>query len=599
LPAVTPQRTPYKEPSTPHTVKLSPTQRVRLLYIVAVCILAIFAIRLFYLQVIRHDYYRKTALQSQLKEYEVPAARGVIKAYDGENTTPLVLNEKKFTLFADPKFIKDAPKEAAAVGAVIGGDVNELIKKLETKDTRYVVLAKKLSKEQAEKIDGLKLTGIGTREASYRYYPQGGLAAQVLGFVNDDGEGQYGLEQAENDRLKGTPGLLKAITDAAGVPLVANKDNVMTDPKAGDELQLTIDINLQKQVEELLKAGLDKAKSKSGSALIMETKTGAIKAMANYPSYDPSNIAAVEDISALSNASVSAPLEVGSIMKVLTVAAAIDKGVATKDTTFNDTHTVTIDDATISNVEEDGGRGTKSVGEILRLSLNTGAVFMLKQMGGGEVNEKARTTWYDYLTNHYGFGQKTGIEQANEASGVIPDPKDGFGLNVQYATMAFGQGMTQTMLQMAAAVSGAVNGGTYYKPHLIASSINGGKTTVNTPQAVRQELSASTSKDITELMEYVYGRNHANYGMPTLPAGYRMGGKTGSAQIAGSDGTYLKDKFTGTFVGFIGGNTPGYVIVTRVNEPGIGGYAGSKTAAPIFSSIAQMMIDNFGLTPRN
>jgi len=572
---------------------------VRLLYIAAVCVLAIFAIRLFYLQVIRHDYYRKAALSSQLKEYEVPATRGVVRIQDGDKTTPLVLNEKKYTLFADPKYIKDAPKEAAQVGPIINGDINELIKKLETKDTRYVILAKKLSKEQAEKIDSLKLTGIGTRETSYRYYPEGSLAAQVLGFVNDDGEGQYGLEQAENDRLMGTPGMLKAITDAAGVPLVANTDNVVTDPKAGEELLLTLDITLQKQAEDILKAGLEKAKSKSGSIIIMEAKTGAVKAMANYPTYDPSNIAAVEDISALSNAAVNAPLEVGSIMKVLTVAAAIDKGVANKNTTFNDTHTVTIDDATISNVEEDGGRGTKSVGEILRLSLNTGAVFMLKQLGGGDVNEKARTAWYDYLTNHYGFGKPTGIEQAGEAGGDIPDPIDGYGLDVQYATMAFGQGMTQTMLQMASAVSGVVNGGNYYRPHLIAATTKDGKTTKATPEKVRQVVSASTSKDMTELMEYVYGRNHANYGMQNLPAGYRIGGKTGSAQIAGSNGEYLKDKFTGTFVGFVGGSEPEYVIVTRVNEPGVGGYAGSRTAAPIFSATVQMMIDNFGITPKS
>lgn len=601
MPAVTPNRNrpfqPTKQLSAP---SMNTNQRIKVLYVGCIVIIFIFVVRLFYLQVIRHDYYRKVATQSQLKEYQIPASRGVIRAFDGEKSVPLVLNEKKYTLFADPKYITDAKKDVLAVSEYIKfDDMNQTVNKLENKKSRYVVLAKKLSKEQAEKIAKLKLKGIGTREESYRTYPQGSLASQLLGFVNDDGDGQYGIEQAENTRLKGVAGSLKAITDAAGVPLVSNKDNVVNDPQAGSEMQLTIDVGLQRQVEDILKNGLDRAKSKSGSLLVMEVKTGAVKAMANYPTYDPNDLKNVEDVSVLSNAAVSSPLEVGSIMKVLTVAAAIDMGVLSKDGTFFDNRTIKIDDTVISNVEEDGGRGTKSVGDILRLSLNTGAVYALQQMGGGSVNEKSRLAWYEYMFNKYGFGKKTGIEQTGEATGIVPSPTKGYGLNVQYATTAFGQGTSQTMLQMAAAYSSVVNGGKYYQPRLVESTKDGDKVTKKNPIMVNQSVSASTSNDVRSLMEYAFSINHKHYGMPTLPAGYRIGGKTGSSQIASPDGGYYDDRFNGTFAGYIGGDEPEYVIVVRVNEPGIGGYAGARTAAPIFVDMIQMMVGNFGLTPKS
>ena len=601
MPAVTPQRNrPLQQVSRPTNVRAFDFgNRIRVLYLIISLVFGVFAIRLFYLQVIRHDYYRKVALSTQLKEYQIPSTRGVIKAYDGNKSVSLVLNEKKYTLFADPKYIKDAKKDILAVSEVIDiADINSTAEKLSNTKSRYVVIAKKLSKEQAEKINKLKLKGIGTREESYRTYPQGSLASQLLGFVNDEGEGQYGIEQSVDKDLKGTPGSLKAITDAAGVPLVSIKDNIIKDPVAGSELQLTIDIGLQRQVEDILKNGLDRAKSKSGSLMVMEVKTGAVKAMANYPTYDPGDIKNVEDVNSLSNAVVSSPLEVGSIMKVLTVAAAIDKGVLSKNSTFTDNRTVKIDDTVISNVEEDGGRGVKSVGEILRLSLNTGAVFALQQMGGGSVNEQSRNAWYDYMTNKYGFGAKTGIEQTGEAIGIVPSPSKGFGLNVRYATSSFGQGTSQTLLQMAAAYASVVNGGNYYQPRLVDKVITDGKAEVKKPKLLHKSVSESTSNDIKELMEYAFSRNHKFYGLPNLPAGYRIGGKTGSSQIASPDGGYYDDRFNGTFAGYIGGDEPEYIVLVRVNEPGIGGYAGARAAAPVFIDTINMMVGNFGLTPK-
>jgi len=357
---------------------------------------------------------------------------------------------------------------------------------------------------------------------------------------------------------------------------------------------------MQRQLQDILKAGLDTAKSKSGSALIIDPTTGAVKAMANYPTYNPAEFYKVEDANVFNNANVSAPLEVGSSMKVLTAAAALDQGVVNANTTYYDPSRFKIGDATVTNIEEDGGPGTRSIADILQLSLNTGATWLLMQMGGGEINQKARVAWNDYLVNHYQFNKQTGIEQGYEAGGYVPSPTDGFGLNIQYANMAFGQGLNITTLQLAAALSSVINGGTYYKPYLIDATIddNGTKTT-QTPTVVRQNvIKPDVSKTMQALMENVINKNHAMYGMPQLPAGYNIGGKTGTAEITKPGGGYYDDRFNGTFIGFVGGNQPEYVIIVRVNEPKIGGYAGAKAAAPIFSNLTNMLIKNFGVTPK-
>lgn len=569
-------------------------------YALLLVLSGIFILRLFYLQVIRHDYYETAALTKQLKEYEVPASRGVIEARLNGEQVPIVLNEIKYTLYADPVYV-NKPKEAAdAIARIIGGNANEYEAQLKTEDTRYVVLAKKLEKDKAAELDKLEYKGIGTREASYRTYPQGALAAQLIGFVNDEGEGKYGLEEALNDQLKGKPGRLKAITDAQGVPLASNKDNIVTEPETGDRLVLTIDLAIQQQAEDMLKKGLEHARSESGSILVLDAQTGAVKAMANYPTYNPAEFYKVEDGAVFNNAVVSAPLEVGSIMKPLTVAAALDLGVVEQNTTYYDPGSFKIGDARVTNIEEVGGAGTKSIADILQQSLNTGATWLLMQMGGGEINRQARERWHDYMVNHYGFGSPTGIEQGYEAGGSIPDPNEGFGLDIQFANAAFGQGMTATPLQMGAALASVINGGTYYQPRLVDKYVkHDGTEQVAAPKVSRQSVvSESVGESLRELMEYAYSKNHAVYGAKTVPEGYAIGAKTGTAQVPKPDGGYYDDRFNGTFLGYIGGDKPQYVIVVRVNEPKIGGYAGSRAAGPIFTALVESLINSGNVTSK-
>ena len=582
----------------PHIINISKKsiskRRISIWYGTLVFIFTIFVARLFYLQVLKHDFYQKVALSGQLKQYDIPAERGVIRAHDGSNIVPLVLNEKRYNVIADPKLIKDPLKTAEILAPALGKTIDELKQQL-GKDTRYEILAKKLTKEQHEAVVKLDLIGVFQDEISVRTYPQAELASQLLGFVDDSSVGKYGVEQYLNKTLSGTAGRLKAITDQKGVPLLAVGDNVSIDPIEGEDVVLTVDIGMQRQLEDILKAGLETAKSKSGSALIIDVNTGAVRAMANYPTYNPTDFSKIEDSKLFTNAAVSSPLEVGSVMKPLTTAAALQLGAINKNSSYYDPSHFLVDGYNITNIEEDGGPGTRSIADILQLSLNTGATWMLMQMGGGTINEKARVAWHDFMINKYGFGSLTGIEQGYETGGSIPDPKDGYALNLQFANTAFGQGMTATPLQMGAALASIINGGNYYKPTLIDKTISkDGKTTVVSPTVLRSGIvSSGVSADIRDLMQYVISKNNR----AAVRTGYMVGGKTGTAEIPKKEGGYYDDRFNGTYIGFVGGKEPQYVIVVRVNEPKIAGYAGAQAAAPIFSKLSNMLIDNFNISP--
>jgi len=575
---------------------VNPARRARILYGLLLVVSAVFIVRLFYLQVIRHDYYAKAAMNFQLKEYQIPAERGTIMVQNGSDITALVLNEFKYTLFADPVYVREAEKAATELARITGGDATKYVDLLQTKNTRYVVLAKKLSREQHEVIEKLDVKGVGTREESYRTYPQGQLASQLLGFVNEEGKGQYGIEQSLDDTLSGQPGELRAITDARGVPLVSNPDNVITEPVKGETVTLTIDIGMQRQVEDILKAGLERSKSSSGSLVVMDPQTGAIKALANYPTYDPSKIADVKNLADLSNAATNSPFEVGSVMKTLTAATALDLGVVRPETAFYNDGFVVVDGRRITDVVD--STGTQTVESTLVKSLNTGAVWLLTQIGRGALNEQARQTWHEYMTKHYFLGQPTGVEQAGEADGFIPDPTDkGDGINITYANTSFGQGMAATPVQMAAALSSIVNGGTYYRPTLIHSvKSKDGAERVREPDVRRQNtVSATTSSDMMNLLEKVAAERNPG----ALRDGYRVGGKSGTAEFTNPEnGQYYKDRFNGTYMGYVGGDKPAYVIFVRANDPKVAGFAGAVAGAPIFKDVSNMLLDNFGVTPK-
>lgn len=588
--------------SGPSMKPINSVLRTRFWYVIIMLIFGIFLVRLFYLQIIRHDYYKQSATIGHLKEYEITAQRGVIKAHNGSSLVPIALNQTLYTIYADPTLVKKHDKVAETLAATLKGDTAGYEAKLRTKDkdTRYVVIAKQVSEEQKKAILKKKYPGVGAQEQPYRTYPNGSLAAQLLGFVNSESKGVYGIEQALEDTLAGKAGRLKAVTDVHGVPLAANTENILEEPVAGKDVVLTIDVAMQKQLEDVLKAGLDRAKSDRGSALIIEANTGAIKAMANWPTYDPANYGNVEDAALFTNAAVSEPLEVGSTMKPLTAAAALNAGAVTTNTSYYDPASYKIDGFTVKNIEEDGGPGTKNVADILNLSLNTGATWLLMKMGGSSdhITKQGREVWHDYMTNHYMFGKKTGIEQGYEAEGSVPDPNKGYARDLTYANTTFGQALTVTPLQMAAAYAAMLNGGTYYRPQLVDYTVGpDGTKRDKKPEVLRQGVvSPQVSEQMQPLLEHVV-ENHS-FQRKFDQKSYSVGGKTGTAEIAKPDGGYYTDEFNGTYLGFVGGDTPQYVIAVSVTKPKIAGYAGSRAAQPLFGDLAHMLLDKFNVTPR-
>jgi cell division protein FtsI/penicillin-binding protein 2 len=569
------------------------------MYGLIITFLVFFGLRLFYVQIIRYGHYKEAALSDQLKQYEIPAKRGSILVHEAGTTVPIVLNQRLYTLYADPSFVKDPAKAADKVARITGGHANEYEGLLRTKDSRYVVLARKLTEAQSKQIAKLELPGVGTQEQNYRTYPQGTMAAQLLGFVNNEGVGTYGIEQAMNTELKGVPGQLKAITDVNGVPLAASSNNTSVAPVEGKDVLLTLDLSMQQHVESILKSGVEHAKADSGSAVVIDLHTGAIKAMANYPSYDPNNYGQVDKVDLFNNAAVSHPIEIGSIMKVLTTAAALDSGAIRANQTYYDPAHFTVDEFNITNIEEDGGPGTRSIADILNLSLNTGATWELMQMGGGQINKKARNTWYDYMTKHYLFGKATGIEQGYEATGIVPSPaNNGAGIDLTYANTSFGQAMTATPVQMAGAFAAVLNGGTYYQPRLVDALVGpDGTQERRQPVVLKKDVvSAKVSQEIIPLMQYVVDNHY--FARSFDQSRYVVGGKTGTAQVAKPDGGYSDHLFNGTYAGFVGGQSPDYVIVVFMQHPTIAGYAGSQAAQPVFGDIAHMLIDNSYVTPK-
>jgi cell division protein FtsI/penicillin-binding protein 2 len=583
---------------------LRAVDRIRIWYGLLILVIAIFGIRLFYVQIIHYGHYKSAALSDQLKQYEIPATRGIIEAHDGDGTVPIVLNQQLYTLYADPTYVKNAGQAAAKVAGIIGGQPAYYEKLMKTKGTRYVVLAKKLSSDQSKRLLALKIPGVGTQGQYYRIYPQGSLASQELGFVDNDGNGQYGIEQALNKQLEGKPGEVKAVTDVNGVPLAASKDNVQTAPVDGATVITSLDLPMQVQMEKILKDQYQKTKSKELSAVIMDVNTGKVKAMANYPTYNPADYQSVSDPKVYQNGTVTNAIEPGSTMKVLTTAAALDQGVIQPNTSFYDPAHWIVDGFNITDIEEDGGAREQTIASLLNLSLNTGATWELMQMGGGQINLKGRTAWYDYLTKHFQIGDPTNVEQGYEAAPPVPKPQNnGAGINLTYANMSFGQGIQVTPIQMAAADASVLNGGTYYQPSLVDKLVaaDGTATTVKPKVVKRDVVSPKVSQELQPLMEYVV-QQHLKDGFPYLnfDSNYIVGGKTGTAQIAKHPGGgYYDDEYNGTYVGFVGGDKPQYVIVVYNIQPDVAGYAGSYGGQPVFADLAHMLIDNSFVDPKS
>ena len=546
--------------------------------------------RLIYIQAFQAKKYAAKASVQQSRKFEIPASRGIVYVKDSQDLYPIALNNKVYTLAVDPKFIKDADNTAQKLNEIINSNKDE-IKNQIIKDSRYIEINKSINTDQAEKIKSMSLPGVILIERASRFYPEGSLFSHVLGYVNDDGKGQYGFEQFNDETMGGTNGQYNTTTDALGVP-IRSADNTISEPVAGKDYVLTLDRGLQAVAQEALKQAVESNRAESGSIIVMDVKTGAIKAMVNYPDYDPNNFRQVKDYKVFSNTAVSSLFEPGSGFKVVTMAAGLDTGKIRPNTTFNDTGEVKVGDKVIKNAENHKF-GISTMTDVIQKSLNTGVVFVLQSLGGttGKITPEGKQSFFSYIEK-FGFGKITGIEQAGEVSSKVKQPST---YDVDYANMSFGQGISVNSLQLLTAVGAIANKGVLMKPYLVEGELQSDQTIKKTqPQVVRGVISPETAAELSQIMTQVVEQGS---GYLTKMKGYKIAGKTGTAQVPRADGKgYEDNKNIGSFVGFAPADDPKFVMLVRVDYPKTEGFA-EKTAVPAFATVAKELMRYYQIPP--
>ena len=556
--------------------------------------MALFVARLFYMQVIQHDRYVAEAKQEQVKSLVVKADRGEIYALDNGEPVKLVLNENVYTVFADPMEVKDPAAITKAVKEVAGGTAEKGIEKLVLdKPSRYRILAKNVTRKQAKLLQDKDLAGVGFQKTTRRIHPEGKLASQVLGFVNAEGVGQYGIEEGLNEELTGKDGLLKSVTDVRNVPLTVGGDNVRVPAEDGKNVVLSIDRNIQAFTEKTLFDEMKKIGATKGSVIVMDPQSGKVLSMANLPDYNPEKYTKVMNGEAFNNSVITAPYEPGSVIKTFTVATALDQGAITPTSRFNNTDSIKVEDIVIKNANL-GITGNITMQEALSWSLNTGMVKIAQRLGDGEnITHEARKTMYNYFHNKFKLGEATGIELAGERSGNIVSPDEAQGNAVRYSNMTFGQGMNPTMLQVAAGFSSIVNGGRYFKPPVVAGEVTSDgnfkpeENKLLDGNTISPESSATARKMIREARNQFYSDGDKK--------GYNIGGKTGTSETLVDD-EYSEDQTVGTYLGYGGDTAPKYVIMVQASAPGKP--LGGRDVEPIFKAISNWTIDYMKLQPK-
>ena len=575
-------------------------------------VIFVFLAKLFLVQIVDHDRYVREANSMRVKQYELLAKRGEVYFSDGKGVTPAIMNERTWTIFVDPNFII---KNAGTSGVLEKEKVQEkLIELLGDKisvqwsdvwgneESMYVEVAKNVDYKTVAAIKEANLRGVGRKETSRRVYPAGRVGAQLLGFINAEGVGS-GVEGALSERLAGKNGLLKTVTDVNEIPLSVGDENIEIPAKNGESIVLTIDANIQRNVDRILERAVTDSKGgiRAASALVMQPTTGKIWAMSNYPTYNPEEYWKESDPNVYVNRTAETPYEPASVCKPFTYAAAINEGKLNPDERYYNAGSTVVDDRTISNARSGNplAKGSITFREALDNSYNTGSIEVLRKMGDGtNITKAARTTLYNYLYDRFGLGQKTGFE-LNEAKGSIisPDDPSGEGNAVRYANMTFGQGMNLTMLQVAAGFSSLINGGDYYQPTVIAGNYNNGKLEPTEQKAsLRKTVSAGTSAEMRKMLQEV---RSVNGGKNDL-VGFRVGVKTGTAETLDQYGNYTSKKTNASALGFGGENSddalPQYVVMVRLDGETL--LWGAQNAVPVFTEISNYMLQYLRLQPK-
>jgi len=570
--------------------------------------------RLVFWQVIDRDRVAAIALNQLAQNEEIPAERGEIRDING---VLLATSVEVQSVYAIPPTVQkgDPARAATLLGAVLGMDTNEVHARLTGKDP-WVWLRRRVDAQMAERVAALDIPGVGMLPETQRVYPINGVApattlgAQLLGFVNVDGEGQYGVEGAEDELLAGLPGSVSAQEDVIG-RRIADSVYELRPPVNGADLRLTLDAGLQHILEAAMWSTFEMNQAQGVTGLVMDVHSGAILAMASFPSFDANTYGSTDPI-LFTDPAVSRQYEPGSVMKAFTVAAALDAGAIDLQTTVEDDNNLRIGGHRIQNADRytvPYGHGAITAGDVLNLSNNVGAAKIGLLLGRQRLYEAFK---------RFGFGAPTGVDIAGEASGVVwnPDGPNATG-DLTAAQNSFGQGLSVTAVQLVAAYSAIANGGTLVTPHVIAgwTGPDGVYHATDVQQGeriMREETAQTMIRLLTEAVDN--GR-----AQPARIPGYSIAGKTGTAEVAGpkteqvqvgTDGdgkpiyalrthlVYQHGWIDSSFISIMPASDPQYVTLILIHRPVTWGlYKMAQTPVSVFRNLAPQIFDYLAIAP--
>jgi cell division protein FtsI/penicillin-binding protein 2 len=543
---------------------------------------AIIVGRLFYIQIEKNDFYTALAQGQQRFFIETKGERGEVFFRGRE---PLAMNKTFFYLFASPPKIKNPEETAEILSKTLVLDKNFVLNQITQKNSFFELLKKRLSRTEIEKLKKLNLSGIYFGKEILRYYPQNFLASQVIGFVGGEKRGQYGLEGYYDKLLQGEDGYQKGNRDVWGRLL---GEIIETGGGAGYNFVLTLDYNIQFMAEKLLKEAYDDYNIKSGQIIVMNPTSGEILAMANFPNFNPNKFFDVQNLEIFKNSTVQEIFEPGSVMKVFTMAIALEEKKITPETTFVDMGKVEIGPHIIRNFDH-RVFGKRTMAEVLAKSINTGTVYAANLVG--------LDIFLEYL-EHFGFFDLTGIDLQGEIAFHNQALRQGREVNL--ATASFGMGISITPIQLARALAVIANQGKMVQPHIVKKIINENGENIKKIEELKNQKQIISYETIHQLTKMLVGNVEHQFGKRARIPGYYAAGKSGTAHIPWTALGYNKpgysDKLTHTFIGFAPAYNPQFLIIIKLDQPQGVRFA-SVSAAPIFRELTSYIINLLRIPP--
>ncbi len=564
----------------------------RLFYLVGFFWLLTFIIifRLFYLQVWKYSYYNALAVNTHEIYKQLFPTRGSIYIQDSrpgwKQEYPVAIEKPFFLVYAVPR---DIPPDKLTtttdfIAKLLKYDEKkkqDLVSRLGKSGDPYEPIANQVESDTLEKIKLAKLTGINWTLKNYRYYPESRDLSNLLGFVGSDLDGnfigRYGVEGGWDKELSGRSGFLAGQRGAIG-ELISTAGKITQYSQDGVDLLLTIDRSLQNKVCQELKNGGKNYQAKSGAAVMLDAKTGAVRAMCSYPDFDPNKYYETTEATAFNNTAIFTPYEPGSVFKPITMAIGLDLELVSPNTLFNDPGVRVIDNYRIYNALQKQ-YGTVTMTQVLENSINTGMIWVEEKIGLKRFNEYVKK---------FGFGEKTGLQLDGETTGDISSLEKTAA--IYGANGSFGQGFTITPLQLATAYTALANGGKLMKPYIVQEiRYPSGQREKIEPQITANVISARAQKLLTGMLTAVVEKGYSYIGVKMDH--YYVAGKTGTAQIAGGGG--YTDQTNHTFVGYLPANDPQFVLLIKYETPQRAW--AESTAAPTFKNIAEFAVKYYGL----